>query len=266
MTGESFFEDRRAVRDIIGFVLTFSIVVTAVGLTSTTGFNQLREVRDQSQTENAQNAMRLIEGNIDGLANSKTAKQTSDVGLNGGTLVADPQSAQHISVEVFDSSNTRLCCNGGSPVETGTFEYRLDEVVFTYESGTLFRTQERGEPFRLTSPSMVCRETESGQNVAIVTVIRIQTPGGPGGVEALSGETTVEVTETVVSQSVLFPTSGTGTNADSVEVTINSPRTDAWGSYFEETGQWQGSGPSYSCENVDTAYVRQTVVQLSLSS
>ncbi|PSP67485.1 hypothetical protein BRC70_08100, partial [Halobacteriales archaeon QH_6_68_27] len=45
--------DDRAVRNLIGFTLTFSIIVVSVGLTATLGTQQLDAVSQSERVENA---------------------------------------------------------------------------------------------------------------------------------------------------------------------------------------------------------------------
>lgn len=245
--------DDRAVRNLIGYVLTVSIILASVGVVSTTGFQQLQNVRDSQQVENSQRSLELVTENFDELEQGEAVNQRSEIDLSGGSLAVLNESAIRVGVEGTSFNET---------FHVRALRYSSG-VTITYESGGLFRTNEQGHTGLQDSPSIVCTPNRS-----IVSVVSLRSPGSQqvgGGVVGVTARTTTN--------RVAFPINRTGedsiADADAVNITVSSPRTAGWDQYFQSTGNWTDS-PSepntYLCDGVEQVYVRHTTVEVDFLS
>ena len=241
--------DDRAVRNLIGLTLTFSIIVVSVGLTATLGTQQLDAVSQSQRVENAQAGSEQLANSLERLQQQQSVVATSELDLSEGTLTVT--NGTTMTVRATDNLNRT--------VSTGGLAYRIGDSTFDYEAGALFRTDGRGNAVMLTPPTMSCTDER-----AVVSVVRVT----PRSATQFGGEE-VTVTATAESQELLYPLNRTGRDsagdAEEANVTVTSPRADAWAQHFEDAGNWTESAAledTYVCDAVDAVYVRQTNVTI----
>jgi hypothetical protein len=244
------FGDDRAVRNILGYVLTFAVVVTSVGVVSTTGYQQLEDLRGAEQFNNAERSLRLAAADFDDLQQGRARVRSSSIDLAGGSLaVTDTE----LDVEAVGTSFDRT-------LQVGALRYGLDRSQVVYESGALFRSDGDTEPTVVAAPPMVCSDQQ-----ALVSVVTLR------AVDAEQvGSGRVQIVGSVDRRELRFPINRTGPDSvgdtSAVEVTVDSPRADGWNRAFTESGGWSetATDDQYRCDGVDGVYVRQTVINVSL--
>jgi hypothetical protein len=244
------YSDERAVRNIIGLTLTFSIIVVSVGLTATLGYQQLDDVSQAERVENARAGFEGVAASLERLQQQRSVVASSELDLAGGSL----------TVTDGTTMTLRATENFNRTVSTGGLRYRIGDASFTYESGALFRTDNRGNSVMIARPTMSCTSER-----AVVSVVRVV----PESSSQFGGEE-VSLSATAESSELLYPLNRTGTDtatdADEANLTVSSPRAGAWERYFETTGNWTQSGSlpdTYVCDAVDAVYVRQTNVTIA---
>jgi hypothetical protein len=256
-----FAADDRAVRDIIGFVLTFTVVVSAVGLTATVGYGQLTDFRQTQQLENVDRTVELAAGTLDGLAEGRSVAGTSELNLAGGSVTVPEPSSRELTVSVYDDSGALVCCNGGSPISIGALEVSYRNRVFAYESGALFRTSPQGHTGLSRAPPIRCR---GGVATMVVTTIR---PGGGTSPIQIGGSGTVAVTSRVATSEALYPTLEPGSSPYRIIVEVDSPSTEGWRQYFERRGEWTKTSPTtFECDSLDAVTVHRAVVDVTFAA
>jgi hypothetical protein len=245
-----FHDDERAVRNVVGFVLAFSIILVSVGLVSTFGYQQLEDVTRNERLENAEQGMELVATNVEELRDGQAAVRANEIDLASGALsVVDGPT---VTVDVGGTNFDRTLALGG-------LRYRLGSTDVTYENGGLFRADGNGNARMLSRPSLTCTDQR-----AVVSLVSVDAES----TTQVSG-TSVSVKSTVESRRLLFPMNRTGpdsaTDADEVAVTVSSPRSDAWGQHFTGSGNWTAHpslADTYVCDDIETAYVRETAVSI----
>lgn len=240
----------RAIRNVVGFTLTFSIIIVSVGLVSTLGYQQLETISENERIENGEQAMELISASFQQIKQQQSTVQANELDISGGSLA------------VVDGPNVtvRSTRNFNSTIPVRGLRYTIGQTRFTYENGALFRTGVQGNTAVLSGPEWTCTRRR-----AIVSVVTI----GAGSDSQFGGDS-VTISATSTSSELLFPMNRTGTDSVSdpteANVTVGSPRTDAWGRYLNDSGNWTRSDAlddTYVCQGVEAVYVRQTVITVS---
>lgn len=245
--------DDRAVRNVVGFTLTFSIIVVSVGLVATLGYTQLGSISQGERVENGREAMELIGTNFQQLEQQRATVQVNELDISGGELtVVEGPSVRINATRNFDRS---FAVRG--------LEYAVGDTTFTYENGALFRTDPSGSTIMIDSPQQTCTP-----NRAVISLVAID-----GDSDFHFGGDVVTVNGTTQSQDLIYPLNRTGTDsasdAEDVNVTVTSPRADAWASHLNASGNWtsvDGIDDKYVCRGVDSVHVRRTVISVSFLS
>lgn len=255
-------EDDRAVSDLVGYILTVSILLLGVGVVSTVGIDQIERAQGTQNDRSVERAMLLLEGNLDEVQESRAEARSTTLSLNTG----------HVDV-VAGSATSAVTVNvsgvGDTPTtyDMGSIAFRLDDAIITYEGGGVFKNTTRGNALARSSPSFVCSEDR-----AVVSIVTLQ---GSAAGQSLAGGTASVIARADASR-VLFPRNRTG--ADSVEestgvnVTIDSEYNEGWEGYLRSADQkWDPVDPTtdnkYRCEPTNSStmpvYVRQSVINVS---
>jgi len=245
----SLYTDDRAVRNIIGLTLTFSIIIVSVGLTATLGYQQLDDVSQAERVENARAGFEGVAGSLERLQQQRSVVATNELDLAGGSL----------TVTNGTTMTLRSTENFNRTVSTGGLRYRIGDASFTYEAGALFRTDSRGNSVMIAQPTMSCTSDR-----AVISVVRVE----PEASSQFAGEV-VSVSATAQTSELMYPLNRTGQDsagdAEEANITVGSPRSRAWERYFETTGNWTQSSSlpdTYVCDAVDAVYVRRTNVSI----
>jgi hypothetical protein len=250
--------DGRGVSDVLGFVLTFSIVLVSVVGAATVGFDQLEEFQTSEQITNAERAFRLIEQNFDQIQQSQAETRRSEINLHQGSLrlVEPPPGNSEITVTVSGTGVSRT-------VPLNVLRYEIDDTRIAYESGAVFYSDRNRNDVLEDGPELFCRNRGSAPGRAIVSTVTVQANGSSqygGGIIGITGERN--------ESRLLFPRNRSG--ADSVDestgvtVQIDSQFDEAWEQYFlDQASGWTnvtGSPNTYECTDSDgiEVYVRQT--------
>jgi hypothetical protein len=239
--------DQRAVSDTLAFVITFSIIITSVGLVYGVGFTSLSDIRDAQLGINAQNTFETVAGDINDIRDREASTRTQQIELRGGSLRVDRGSQIGIEVDgdtIYDGP-------------LGSLTYEIDEDKMAYEGGAAFGKYD-GSSVVTQKPTFQCNEHSKPALVSI-TVLKPEVSKG--------GSSTVEITAKRENTTLMYPNTTTDNDPNEVTVTIsNSQYQDAWSDVFDTSGGWTHiSGNTYECQ-ANQVYVRVTVVQIELNS
>jgi hypothetical protein len=218
----------RAVSNVVGFVLVFSVIVTSVAVVTVVGMGSLTDVRNAEQADNAQRAFEVLAENMADIHQRDAPSRATEVDLKDVRLyVADPIT---ITVTVRDTDT--------SPVTTEQVQERSDPLVFDttsrtamyYEAGALYRIRGNAGTVIRDAPFVL------GENHVAIPVLNF----------TASDTTSVSGTTTLVRASenaeLLDVTNTTG-KYDEVNVTVESPRHEQWETHLSEHSVVSGCGP-----------------------
>lgn len=247
--------DTRGISDLIGFSLTFGIIITSVILVSTVGFSQLDDVRDSQRIDNAEQSFQLVGDTLESIEEqSGGATRMEAIDLADGTLKFTDGSTATITVHQTGGVTY------SETIPLGSLEYTHGAMNVSSESGAMFRQQEHGGLMKR-EPEFVCNG-----DVAVVSFVSLDSTQ----IRAISSASTVQIRAEGHPTALVYPRNLTGrdsaSRAEYVTLTFDSPREDLWLNHFENTANWTVSGGSAQCgvsDSLERVYVRRTNVTLS---
>lgn len=274
----------RGVSDVVAFVLTFSIIITGVGIVSTGGFDQLTEFTTDQQIDNSERGMEAAASTVDSLARSNDTYREFNLALSGGNIwynqtnISITTGSTEINLSDFSPSSPDSDPNKTS-ININALEHRFDlgdeTVNIAQEGGGVFRTdtsRPRYEPgisvqgetaivslVRLTSDESIDR---SG---AFATDIALEPTGVPQEAPVSADNQFISFSAELVGQQRVYET-----RLSDSSLSINVSGTaypQQWRYFFEnsERGNWDRTGSTYELtEDVDTVLVRVSTVELSI--
>lgn len=265
----------RAVSDLIGFSLMFSIIILGVALVSTAGFAQLSEISNHERVSAGERGMEAFAANLDDVARQGDLARSVQLSPSGG-LIWFRDSALHVVVGT------------GPPVtyDVNSLEHRFSNesgfVSVNYESGSVMRSD---GGLAIVNPRMRC---DTAQNTAVVTLVTLLEGDGmaigngfgsgtgvprPPSFDGAPGDGAVASTERAVRFDMAHHETRVenrtidGSQRD-VEIQVQDTANPAqWGFAFERAAGWEeDSSDTYVCEDAETIIVREVQVRLSAAS
>jgi len=132
--------ESRGVSDLVAFVLTFSIIITAVGVVSIGGLGSLEDYRDGARAESAEVAMVGFDSSMEDIRVDGVPQRSHQLQLNGDQL------ERHHSVIEITITGTPAPEPRTLTVDVGAFVRQTGrDTEIVYESGTVYRSQDRGQ-------------------------------------------------------------------------------------------------------------------------
>lgn len=237
--------------ELVGFALSFSIIVGAVGVVYVAGFGTLEDVRDQSDVQSADRGMQGVAVTFEEIQSEGVPGRSLELDADGGALrTLDGRVFVNVSTE-SSTVNETVDLGGLAFVPTG------GPTRFVYQGGALFRTQREATLVRH-RPRLTCEA-----DTALVSLVEVRPERGPLDLTAAG---TVEIVGRRVGSSLRFPDVGRGQSAaDGRNVTINvsaSGQTEGWEEYFETADGWRQVDDTYVCQDVDRVQVRVTEIEI----
>lgn len=243
----------RAVSEVVGFVLVFSLVLITIALVYTSGLGGLNDARDAEQMNNAERAFDVLAYNFEKMVRGEAPHRATEVKLADSTLVMD------------DNAQIRVKNESGESVTNMTqhqpIRYEVESgSQIVYEHGAVIRvddghaTMKRNPDILFADDRLVFRYIEAGDF------------GGRG--HHVSGDTTVLVRSSVTSSQLLYSSSD---ETVTIELETQAERVDAWQRYFEENGgdcnSPSGEGQiTLECEfETESFYLSRTRIQVDFT-
>jgi hypothetical protein len=243
---ESFWRgNERAISEVLGYALVFAMIVSAIAIVSLSGFAALENTRNAEQVNNAERAFDILADNMADIYIRGAPSRATEMSLGNAQLFT----AENVTVTVVYNSQS-------VSYDIRPLVYRASggtELVYT--GGTVFRDQRNGG-LVLRDPPIV----NDGDRV-LVPIVSVQSEGTQG-----VGSSNALVRAVAQSRSVPI---GDTTSSGTVNVTVESERTDLWQSALENRGfsSCSNLGPDrVSCDqpSVTTAYVTVTNISINL--
>lgn len=216
------YTDERGVSGILGYVLTFAVVLTAVTLILSNGLGALDAVRTTSKVDSAAKGMDITRQNVQELSQSGAPVRTTELQLNGGTLAVRGTTALAVTVRNPNTGATTTASR-----ESAWVVHEVDDRTVGLDAGARFRSSPGGTTFQEPPPFVL-----SDRRTALTLLTQ-------RGNVSLTSESRVELTAERSGRTLLAHESVSPT-ATPLEVEIRvdtSPsRARAWKGYFERAG------------------------------
>lgn len=239
----------RGVSEIVGFVLSFSIIIVSVGLLMTAGFGSLNDLQGNQQTNNAEQVFLAMSDGLADLEEGHAPARTGLIELQGEAFL-----------KLTNESEINVTVNGpdfNQTISTNSLEYQFQGSTIAYESGAVFRERNNNSAMVSGSPELYC---SNSSNVAVISLVELTAPTQP----SISGGT-VSIAATKRSTTLLYPETRTGAAIDNVTVDVDSPYASAWNRHFsDEDTDWvdKSATGEASCEGVNRVFVRHSVIEI----
>ncbi|SDF87229.1 DUF7289 family protein [Halorientalis regularis] len=209
----------RAVSDVLGFVIVFSLVAATVGIVSVSGIGILQDARNAEQLNNAERAFDVLADNMADIHQEGAPSRSTEIKLDNARLeVRDPI---EINVTGVNPTGTNPSVSYSStPI---MYEGRSDTAI-VYEGGAVFRDAPQGgvvseqPPFRFSDGEV------------IIPIIQTQQMGNT---TSISGGTVRVRAERAVREP-LPEFVQREADYDALIVNITSPRYRLWRRYLED--------------------------------
>lgn len=243
-------DDERGLSDVIGFVLTFAVIVASVGIVSTFGMQALDDLQGHEQENNAQRAFKVMAENFKEIERGRAPRRSSELKLHDGGVTVVNESSFQIGVEGTGFNRT---------IYPQRIQYKRENTFLGYENGATLRGNIlNGGSAMQHKPELVCTEDR-----AVISFIVLETEFS----RKLAGGT-LRVTGDLNRSKVVYPRNRTGeqsaTSSDQVNVVVDSDFGSGWANYFENTGNWKRANVrKWSCKDVKQVYIRKTVIEVT---
>jgi len=235
-------ERDRAVSEVLGYALIFSIILVSIGIVSVGGLSALQETRDAEQLDNAERAMSVLADNTEDIYARDAPSRATELSVGSASLSLGENVTVNATVHA-----------GGTRT---THSYTLRPVVFrsgttriVYEGGAIFRDQPDGGSI-LRDPPFVFTGAPRQQLVVVQTAGPSQSVAG-SAVLARMKATQRDVAFEDNTSSPAF-------------LNITSPRAELWERYLADQNGITGcavGGPDGQSLECELAGPRLTVVR-----
>lgn len=225
----------RGVSDTVGFVLVFGLITVVIAVVLVGGLAGLENAQQAEQNANVERAFDVLDANIADVHRDGAPSRSTEMRLAGGQLgFGDP---------------TTVTVNNETEFEPRPLVYSNGDTEIVYELGGIIRTNS-GRSVMLDEPEYTLNDRRSSVPLLITTKPSDQT--------TISGHQTVLVRTSYQRTESPHPKS----ENDTITISINSSRADAWEQYFErqaenhEVGSVQRTGDTtveYTIDSGETS-------------
>jgi len=205
----------RAVSDVVGYVLIFSLIVATVGVVTTVGFGTLDDRQTAEQINNAERAFDVFANNMENVYRDGSPSRATEMRLSGGTL----QYGEPVNITIQDADNPDV----NHTVRITPLVYSEGDTEIVYEGGAIIRddgdgmVMRRAPPFRIDADQTLLPFVRTTRAVGDTSVSR------DGTIRVESVRTNINTT-----------TRQQLSEADNLTLVVDSPRQEAWNRYLEE--------------------------------
>jgi len=204
----------RAVSDLIGFVLVFSLIAAVVAVVSLAGLSSLEGARDAQQTDNAQRAMEVLSDNVADITERGAPSRATEISLEDASLYLGAET----QIEVRDPAKA------GDPAFLTNRVFKLRPIVYedehtklVYVNGAVLRVEPEGGVVLQSWGPMLDAD---GTMVPIVNTGSVT--GGPQSIKSATVLVRANTNRRIV------PVADDEGTYDDVWINVTSPRRDLW--------------------------------------
>ena len=213
--------NQRAVSEVLGYALVFSLVITTVAIVTVSGFGQLEETRNTEQLNNAERAFDLFSTNMDDITKRGAPSRSTEIRLADAQLdVANPIT---VSFRGIDDDNP-AANNFSESYEVWPIIYQSESTdsMIVYSGGAVFRS-DGGNGIAVQDPSILA---ENGR----ITVPLVQTRSDSA--QSIGGSTTrIRATRSGSPELVVSDSDGT---YEKMYMNVTSPRATLWNQMLDD--------------------------------
>jgi type II secretory pathway pseudopilin PulG len=223
--------DKRAVSDVIGFILIFSLISLAVGIVSLSGFAGLQDRQDAEQVNNAERAFEILANNVEDIYRRSAPRRATEIELAGARLSSGERTTVAVTITNLDQNTYPPNVKVLHPIRYTA----PDGTTLVYENGAVIREDPSGEAVMKREPNLVF-SSSGGTETAVLPIV------ATSAASSIGGETTALIRTQSQGTAVLDryddPTADglpTGTQYElQLRITTSPERAEAWQSSLQE--------------------------------
>jgi flagellin-like protein len=209
--------NRKGVSEVIGYLLTFAIVVTIVSVIYASGMPVVEQTKESSAITSMETVFLTLQGNMKKVAIGQSPVRTMKLGLVKGTMSAQ-ENAGNITIANGTYST--------SPIRFGNIEYTLGTQKLVYENGAVIEHSLAGNII-VSEPLIFFMNYSSDNADVFISVINASGTLSTSGVLSEMQMGPYNVTRDT--SDIVYMSS---TPADPVTITINSSYAHAWSMFL----------------------------------
>lgn len=214
----AFADDDRAVSNVVGYVLVFSLVTVTIGTVFAVGITGLEDRQEAERVANVERAFDVFDDNLRDVQRYGDQSRSTEIRLSGGTLSV----AETTSVELKNASGGVV----GRPLYSNhSLTYTNGDTTIAYESGAWFRSDGDGAVMR-SEPRFVAADGRT-----TLPVVRMYPRGSTDSVDR---DGTVQVVVDRTSPPNLVKVADADDDGGPFRLWIESPHAAAWSRYFDQ--------------------------------
>ncbi len=243
-----FFGDDRAVSNVVGYVLVFSLVTVTIGVVFAVGITGVEERQNAERVANVERAFDVFDDNLRDVQRYDDPSRSTEMRLSGGTL------------STAETAHVRLRNESGAVLLERRFHsltYEADDTRIAYEMGAWFRTDGDATVMR-SEPRFVADADRTTLPLVLLY---------PSGDRTVAGEGTLQIRAGGL-RSNTGPDYGAAGH-ETLELEIESPHSAAWERYFERTDGFGNvsatdGAVTATLEHDDTVYVHRIALDVTM--
>mgnify|MGYP006281593341 CR=1 FL=1 len=246
--------NERAVSEILGYILIFSLIVATVALVSISGLPALDSARESEQIQNAERAFDVLNSNMAEVYKRGSPSRATELSAGDARVEIREPVIFNVSVENADGNVTSEEAEIAPIVFSGR-----GETEFVYEAGAVIREQRDSSIMLRDPPIKLDDERLFFTIVETFSDSQQSASGGSVLVRATSTDRNIVLAEVIDSTS------------EQVNITVsNTDRGDAWSQFFEtELGMDCTRRGGLDCGteiDVDQTYVTVQTMRVTLET
>jgi hypothetical protein len=218
--------NHRAVSEIIGFVLVFSLILGTITIVYVGGLSGLDDARNAERVNNAERAFDVMANNFQQMGRGDAPNRATEIKL------ADAQLTTSDNRQVSIESSGMSTAAAASPV---TIRYDAPgDTRIVYENGAVIRVDD-GEAIMRRQPDFLFTDGK-----AVVRFIELR-----GSNQGIGGTASTVLVRAERTQSQVLETRGSSSNV-TIKMQTHPDRADVWEDYWVEQGE-AATGTTPSC-------------------
>ena len=218
--------DRRAVSDVLGFVLVFALIMTTVGTVSVLGTGSLTDLRDAERMNNAERAFEVLADNVADIHRRGAPSRATEIKLHGARLTSGEPTKLTVRLDNVDGTPTY-----SATVDPIRYEPTIGESGLVYEAGAVIREDPSGAVMRR-EPTMTFTDT-GGRRTAVVPLVQTRFQRASGGDDSIVLVRTERSITEVFTSRTDPSVDGVSEYVLTIRVESTRPRAEVWNRYFE---------------------------------
>lgn len=214
----AFATDTKAVSDTLGYVFLVSTLVVSIGLLTLTGIPVIEEQQTEYYMSNTATSFELLSDDIDRIERYQSPSRETVLRYNSGVLFLSHDFT--VQANITHEETTERHVLTGTPIS-----YAKDENSVHYETGAVIEKRHNNSIMR-SQPPFSFRNDKTRLSIITTSIQEDQ--------ETLSGTGEIALRTTRTGNTVQTMTGHNSSDPVRLNLTITSPHSHAWETYFEQ--------------------------------